>query len=499
MKPKKVLDDALKQGLALTFEDVSLLTGYAEVMPDSVDLTTYFSRHIKLKIPIVSAAMDTVTEKEMAIELAKLGGIGIIHKNLSPYNQAAQVEKVKNHLNGLIRNPVFAYEDETIEQILETKRKKAYPFQSFPIKNRESKLVGLLTAPDFEFNSDKTKLAGQVMNPGVVTAPEGTTIEQAYKIMQEKKVRALPLINKEMELVGMYVFSDVNRIMGGKAETHNIDERGQLRVGAAIGVLDDAFERLEKLVPKNLDVAVIDTAHADSLPVIETLKKIKKSYSGLDVVVGNISNKSSIAKLLDAGADGIKVGQGPGGICITRVIAGIGRPQLAAIYDCADAGVPICGDGGLRYSGDITKAIAAGADCVMMGTMLAGTEEAPGEIIQLRGETWKYYRGMGSLGAMKNKGAAERYLQAGKRQEDLIAEGVEARVLFKGKLKDVVNQCIGGLRQGMGYVGAASIQELKEKGDFERMTNAGKEESHPHDVVMIKEPRNYQSEQFGES
>jgi len=479
-------------GLALTFDDVRLETGYSEVMPDNVNIETRFSRNIPLKIPIVSAAMDTVTEHEMAIELAKLGGLGLIHKGLNAKEQADEVSKVKFHLNGLIEKPICFYENETIEEILNKKAEKGYSFDSFPVLNNSGRLAGILTANDFDFCIHKSRKAKEIMTTELITAGQKTTIKEAYDIMIKRKKKVLPLINDKKEIVGMYTFSDVQRIVQGNSKTYNADENGQLRVAAAIGVYDDAFERLEKLAKEKIDVVVIDSAHGDSKPVIETLKKIKKQYD-IDVVAGNISSAESAERLIKAGADGIKIGQGPGAICTTRIIAGIGTPQLTAIYNCSKVAdkynIPVCGDGGLKYPGDITIAIGGGASSVMLGSMLAGTKEAPGDILFHQGMQYKVYRGMGSLSAMeKYSSSRERYNQG---KDRLIPEGMDGMVPYKGRLEDVLYQYIGGLRRGMGYVGAKNIKELKKKADFVRITEAGKSESHPHDIVITREAPNY--------
>ncbi|MBI4154988.1 IMP dehydrogenase [Candidatus Woesearchaeota archaeon] len=482
-------------GLALTFDDVRLKTGYTEVMPEEVSLESLFSRNIPLKIPIVSAAMDTVTEHELAIEIAKLGGLGIIHKNLTPEEQKNEVARVKYHLNGLIEKPICANENEKIEEILKKREERGYTFHTFPVINSEGKLVGILTENDFDFCNNTELYAKEVMTRQLITAHQGINIQEAYKIMVKEKKKALPLIDKDSNLVGLYVFSDVKRIITGSSKNYNIDTKGQLRVGAAIGVYDDAIARLEKLIKEHIDVVIIDTAHGDSKSVIETLKEIKKFYPELDVVTGNISEPESAERLIKAGADGIKVGQGPGSICTTRIIAGIGCPQVTAVYNCSkicdEYNIPLCADGGLRYSGDIPVAIGTGANSVMMGSMLAGTKEAPGEIVFLEGRQWKSYRGMGSLAAMTtNRGSRERY---GVKKE-LVPEGVEGLVPYKGELKDILFQYVGGLKKGMGYVGAKNINELREKADFLYFSSAGQRESHPHDILITKDPPNYKSE-----
>ncbi|MGD9276018.1 MAG: IMP dehydrogenase [Candidatus Pacearchaeota archaeon] len=495
MEGKKVLEEASKNGVALTYDDVRLKSGYSAVMPDLVSLDSRFSKNVSLKIPIVSAAMDTVTEGKMAIELAKLGGLGIIHKNLSIEEQAAQVAKVKFHLNGLVEKPICFHEDDSIEFILRNIREKGFGFTSFPIVNSDEELVGILTGNDFEFCEDKKLFAKDLMSNELLIAPKDTSLDEAYKIMIKNKKKVLPLV-EDKKIVGLYVFSDLKRIKTGSAKNYNVDSNNQLRVGAAIGTGEEAIERTKELFRKNIDVVVIDTAHGDSLPVYETLKKIKKLFPDLDVVVGNVSVGKSARRLAEAGADGIKVGQGPGSICTTRIIAGIGRPQVSAVYDCAkqvqEFNIPVCADGGIKNSGDISVAIGAGASSVMMGSLLSGTDESPGKVIFKDGRQWKSYRGMGSMGAMEeNSGSRERYNQKESGKDKLIPEGIEGLTPYKGKLKDVIFQYVGGLRRGMGYVGAKSIEELKEKGDFDRITGAGLSESHPHDVLITKAAPNY--------
>lgn len=495
MKEKKLLEYANNIGLALTFGDVRLRSGYSEVMPSSVNLETRLSRNINLKVPLVSAAMDSVTEYKLAISLAKLGGIGVIHKSLSIEEQAFHVMRVKHHLNGLIERPITVRQDDSIESVLNMKNDKKYLFNSFPVVDDTKRLVGLVTGNDFEFCDDHSLQIKDIMTDSLLTATSETDVLHAYTAMKNNKKKVLPLVDYDGILSGMYVFSDVKRIVTKSNESYNLDKKGRLMVAAAVGCGDEAIERTRKLVHRGVDVIVIDSAHADSSPVYETLKKIKKEFS-IDVVVGNVSIGESAKRLVEMGADGIKVGQGPGSICTTRIVAGIGRPQVSAIYDCAKAinnsFVPIIADGGLKYSGDIPIAIAAGADSVMLGSMLAGTYEAPGEEIFYQGRSWKCYRGMGSVGAMENsKSARERYLQSDFSKDKLVPEGVEGLVPFKGRLEDIVYQYLGGLRAGMGYVGAANIEELKDKGEFDQITGAGLTESHPHDINITKDSPNY--------
>lgn len=497
-KTKKLIKDDFfdkmdVSGIALTFDDVRLRSGYSEVMPDDVELNTKFSKKVKLKMPIVSAAMDTVTEQEMGIGMALLGGLGVIHKNMSPEEQASKVAKVKYHLNGLIDKPICVGKNQTIDEIFEMKTKKEYSFNTFPVIDDNGRLVGILSKNDFDFCKSGSVKVAEAMSKTIVTAPKGTGLKKAYEIMIDSKKKVLPLIDKEGKVVGMYVFKDVQRIMMKNPAGYNTDENGQLVVAAAIGVND--FERIDMLIRKNVNALVIDTAHGDTKSVIATLKRVKKDYD-VDVVVGNVSEPESVERLAKAGADGIKIGQGPGSICTTRIIAGIGSPQVSAVYKCSKVadkyGIPICADGGLKYSGDISIAIGAGASSVMMGGMLSGTKEAPGEVIFSNGRQWKLYRGMGSIGAMEeHRGSRERYSQISTGKKELIAEGVEGLKPYKGELADIIFQYINGLKRGMGYVGAADIDELREKADFIRISSSGKTESHPHDVMITREPPNY--------
>ncbi|MDP1694071.1 MAG: IMP dehydrogenase [Candidatus Woesearchaeota archaeon] len=489
--PKDRFFQHIGRETALTFDDVRLRTGYSEVMPDDVDTSTLFSRHIPLKIPLVSAAMDTVTEYKMAIALAKLGGLGIIHRNLTPVEQAKQVARVKFHLNGKIRDPICVYETMTLQEISELRKEKGYTFHTFPVVDKQRKLLGVLTENDFDFCDDPSQLVRTIMSTRLVTSNSRTTIEEAYEQMMRKKKKLLPLVDKQGRLTGLYVFSDVRRIVRSSNALYNVDENGQLRVGAAIGVNDSA--RVEKLLDKKVDVVVIDTAHADTKSVLQTLKQLKKSFPSLDVVAGNISEPESAKRLLDAGADGIKVGQGGGSICTTRIVTGIGSPQVSAVYWCAKVAerynVPLCADGGLRFSGDITIALAAGAHSVMLGSMLAGTDETPGDVVYLDGKQWKIYRGMGSIAAMQeHAGSRERY-NTGKL--GLVPEGIEGLTTYKGPLETVVMMHMGGLRKGMGSVGAADIKKLRTQVNFLYCTSAGINESHPHDVRIAREAPNY--------
>jgi IMP dehydrogenase len=481
--------------LALTFEDVRLATAYSDVRPSQVQTHSLFSRNVPVKTPIISAAMDTVTDSRLATELAKLGGLGIIHRNMSPDDQAREVKRVKFHLNGLIQNPITFFEDETIESILHTRTEKNYAFHTFPILNRQNKLVGIVTQNDFDFNTDAAQPISKIMSKNPVAKGLTCTIEEAHALMIQQKKKVLPLVDSNQEVVGMYVFQDVHTIMKGERSTFNVDQNGQLRVGAAVGIGDAEMERVRALVKANVDVIVVDTAHGHTQVVINMVKAVKKEFPKLDVVAGNISEPTAVPDLIAAGVDGIKIGQGPGSICTTRIISGIGCPQVTAVYNCAKAargtGIPICADGGINYSGDITIALAAGAHTVMLGSLLAGTAESPGEILHEDGKPVKRIRGMGSLSAMKEgKSGRERYFQENDLRK-LVPEGVEGVVPYRGTLEDVMIQYVGGLRAGMGYTGSKTIEILHERAYFRRITHAGQKESHPHDIHLITEAPNY--------
>ncbi len=506
MRKDQFFDTQEGQGWALTFDDVRLKTGYCEVPPDGISFQTMFTRRVGLNIPIISSPMDTVTEHAMAIELAKLGGIGVLHLNLSPRDQAAEAKRVWYYLNGLIEKPITVQVKETMEEIEQRRREHGWSFHSFPVLDGDGRLAGLITRNDFDFCEDKSVPASQVMTAELVTMPAGTTLDQAYEVMRREKKKILPLVDQDRRLTGMYVFSDVRRIKTGSSREYNVDERGHLRVAAAIGIGDDALERVE-LLQRYVSAVVIDKAHADFADYLWTLKEIKKANRPFDVMAGNISEGESAKRLVDAGADGIRVGQGGGSICTTRNVAGIGCPQITATHSVEKAirgsGVPICSDGGIRFSGDVVIAIGAGADSVMLGRMLAGTKEAPGDLIPqavaVRGSFGepirqvmqvKVYRGMGSLEAMEERaGSRARYGQSPDRVK--VPEGINGAVPYQGEVSNVVYQLLGGLRAGMAYVGAATIRELHDKADFYRISDAGSRESHPHDVIMLSEPPNY--------
>jgi len=475
----------------LTFDDVLLVPDYSEVLPRTVNLSTHFSRNIELKIPFVSAAMDTVTENKLAIAIAREGGIGVIHKNMSIAEQAKQVQIVKRAENGMIYDPVSIKIGSTVRQCL--KLMAEYHIGGIPVVDDKNFLLGIVTNRDLRFEREMDKLVDVVMTKeGLVTAKQTTDLEKAADILQKYKIEKLPVVDNEGKLIGLVTYKDITKAKD-KPDACK-DSKGRLRVAAGVGVTGDSNLRIKALVEAGVDAIVIDTAHGHSKGVVDMLRKVKKQYPTLDVVVGNIATGDAARMLVEAGADGVKVGIGPGSICTTRVIAGVGVPQLSAIYDVAVAlkgtGVPLIADGGLRYSGDIVKALAAGAHSVMMGGLLAGVEESPGETIIFNGRKFKSYRGMGSLEAME-KGSKDRYFQDGETDaKKLVPEGIAARVPFKGSLFEVVYQMVGGLRAGMGYCGAATIDQLH-NAKFTRITNAGVAESHPHDVAITSEAPNY--------
>ena len=476
----------------LTFDDVLLIPAYSEVLPREVNLQGRFSRNITLNIPIVSAAMDTVTEAPMAIALAREGGIGVIHKNMSIAAQAAEVRKVKRAENGMIMDPVTIHKDQTVGEALQMMAENH--IGGIPVVDGENVLVGIVTNRDVRFQSDESARIEDVMtSTGLVTISESQKTDREYvkKVLQEHKVEKLPVVNAEGKIVGLITFKDIT-----KEKLHPNackDSNGRLRVAAGIGITNDALERIDAVVAEGVDAVVLDCAHGHSKNVVDKLKAVKAKYPDLDVVVGNIATAEAAKLLIEAGADAVKVGIGPGSICTTRIVAGVGVPQLTAIFECAkaahEAGIPIIADGGLRYSGDIVKALAAGGDCVMCGSMFAGTEEAPGETIILNGRKFKSYRGMGSLDAMA-AGSKDRYFQSNVETKKLVPEGIVGRVPYKGTLEETVYQLIGGLRSGMGYCGAHNLQELQ-TAKFTKVTASGMAESHPHDVTITKETPNY--------
>ncbi|MBR5551332.1 MAG: IMP dehydrogenase [Muribaculaceae bacterium] len=479
----------------LTFDDVLLIPAYSEVLPRCVNLQTKFSRNITLNVPLVSAAMDTVTEAQLAIAIAREGGIGVIHKNMTIAEQARQVHAVKRAENGMIYDPVTIKCGSTVADALSMM--KEYHIGGIPVVDDNNKLVGIVTNRDLRFEHDVNRLIDEVMtSENIVTTTQSTNLEEAAEILQQHKIEKLPVVDSENHLIGLVTYKDITKAKDKPNACK--DSLGRLRVAAGVGVTGDSMDRVDALVDAGVDAIVIDTAHGHSKGVIGVLKAIKEKYPHIDVVVGNIATGEAAKFLVENGADGVKVGIGPGSICTTRVIAGVGVPQLSAVYDVAKAlegtGVPLIADGGIRYSGDIVKALAAGAYSVMLGGMLAGVEESPGSTIIYNGRKFKAYRGMGSLEAME-KGSKDRYFQANESDaKKLVPEGIAARVPYKGLLYEVVYQMLGGLRAGMGYCGAENIEKLH-SAKFTRITNAGVAESHPHDVAITSEAPNYSTPQ----
>jgi len=475
----------------LTFDDLLLVPAYSEVLPRNVDLTTRFSRNISLNIPMVSAAMDTVTETTMAIAIAREGGIGVIHKNMSIEEQARKVRAVKRAENGMILNPISITPDKTVADAIGMMTE--YKIGGIPVVTADNVLVGIVTNRDLRFEKSMHKSIYEVMTKeNLVTTRQSANLDDAAEILHQYKIEKLPVVDSEYKLVGLITYKDITKAKDKPFACK--DEQGRLRVAAGIGVTADSVERTTALIEAGVDAIVIDTAHGHSRGVAEMLKLIKKTFPQIDVVVGNIATADAARFLVDAGADAVKVGIGPGSICTTRIIAGVGVPQVTAIYEVSKAlkgtGVPLIADGGLRYSGDIVKALAAGGSSVMMGSLLAGTEESPGETIIFNGRKFKSYRGMGSLSAMQ-QGSKDRYFQDVEDDiKKLVPEGIEARVPFKGTLQEVIYQMVGGLRAGMGYCGAENIEKLHEA-KFTRITSAGYNESHPHGVMITREAPNY--------
>jgi len=477
---------------SITFDDLSLLPSYADFLPKDADVTSRLTNRIKINIPFVSAAMDTVTESKMAIAMAMLGGIGIIHKNLDVGKQCREVEIVKHYLNGLILQPVTFRASDTLRHVQQTRTEKCYSFSGFPILDANGLLVGILTGADMKFAHDHNAKVSDIMTSEVISSGPKTSLKEAYELMKRNKIGKLPLVEKG-RLVGLYSFSDVSTLIENAQPLFNRDQKHRLRVGAAIGAND--FERAQALAAKEVDVLVIDTAHGHSRNVIEMCAWLKKNLPELDVIAGNIATAEAARALLKAGADALKVGIGPGSICTTRVVAGVGIPQVSAIYHCASAingAIPVIADGGIRYTGDVAKAIVAGADTVMMGSALAGTDESPGEKIIHQGRQYVIYRGMGSLAAMKTSpGSRERYGQAEARENELIPQGIEGIVPYSGNVEKVLVQYAGGLRASMGYCGCRTIAKLQTYASFTLISSAGVREAHPHDVKIIKEAPNY--------
>lgn len=475
-----------KEGL--TFDDVLLIPAKSEVLPRDVDVNTNLTPKIKLNIPLISAGMDTVTTSRMAIAMAREGGVGVIHKNMSIEEQALEVDKVKRSEHGIITNPIFLSPDDLVQDAEEIMSR--YRISGVPI-TVEGKLVGIVTNRDLRFESDHSQKISQVMTKDhLITAPVDTTLEKAKAILMKHKIEKLPLVDKEMNLKGLITIKDIEKAR--QYPNSAKDERGRLLVAAAVGVTKDTVERAKALVTAGVDAIVVDTAHGHSLGVIDTVKTLRKEFPEIQIVAGNVATAEGTRDLIKAGADAVKIGIGPGSICTTRVVAGIGVPQITAIMDCAQEaekhGIPIIADGGIKFSGDIVKAIAAGANVVMIGSLFAGTEESPGDIEIFQGRSYKVYRGMGSIGAMK-EGSSDRYFQ--ENEQKLVPEGIEGRVPYKGSLSETVYQMLGGLRSGMGYCGVANIEALRKDAKFIKMTGAGLRESHPHDITITKEAPNY--------
>lgn len=475
-----------KQGL--TFDDVLLIPAHSDVLPRDVDVRTHLTQNVTLNIPVMSAGMDTVTEAEMAIAMAREGGIGVIHKNMSIDEQAREVKLVKRSEHGIIVDPIYLAPDNTLSDADELMNK--YHISGVPI-TENGKLVGIITNRDMRFETDLSRPISDIMtSKGLITAPEHTNMEEAKRILQAHRIEKLPLVDDNGHLKGLITIRDIEKMR--KFPNSNKDSDGRLKVAAAIGVTSDVEDRVEALLDAKADVLVIDTAHGHSEGVLQTIRRLRKAFPHLELIAGNVATYDATKALIEAGVSAVKVGIGPGSICTTRVIAGIGVPQITAIYDCAKAaegtGIPIIADGGIQYSGDIAKALGAGASCVMLGNLLAGTEEAPGEMIIYQGKNYKSYRGMGSLGAMQ-AGSKDRYFQQNAKK--LVPEGIEGRIPYKGHVSDVLFQLIGGLRASMGYCGAKDIKAMNEDTQFIQITGAGLRESHPHDVSITKEAPNY--------
>ena len=479
--------------VGLTYDDVVLVPAKSQVLPSEVDTRTHLSRNIQLNIPIVSAAMDTVTEARLAIAMAQEGGMGIVHRVLSPTDQAAEIDKVKKSESGMILDPITISPDQTIRDAHDLMAR--YRISGIPV-TKGNKLVGILTNRDLRFETRMDLKVSQVMKRDkLITAPEGTSLEKAREILHEHRIEKLPVVNKQFELKGLITIKDIEKRI--KYPHACKDSHGRLRVGAALGVGPETGDRVALLVKAGVDVVVVDTAHGHSQAVLDTVKMVRKAYPQLDIIAGNIATAQAAKDLVKAGVDAVKVGVGPGSICTTRMVSGAGMPQLTAIADCAKvlagSGIPVIADGGIKYSGDITKALAAGASSVMLGSLLAGTEEAPGETVLFQARTYKVYRGMGSIGAME-RGGGDRYGQAGRPAPKLVPEGIEGRVPYKGLLAPHIYQMVGGVKSGMGYCGCKTIPDLQQKATFIRQTLAGLREGHVHDVIITKEAPNYRTD-----
>ena len=477
---------------ALTFDDVLLQPGYSEVMPAEVDVQSQLTKTITLRTPILAAAMDTVTEADTAIAMARLGGIGILHKNMDPQRQAHEVRRVKKCESGMVVDPLTIRSDSTLFDALALMRN--HGFSGLPVVD-DGRLVGILTSRDLRFETRLDQKVADVMTRDPIKVAEGTSIEDAKRLLHKNRIEKLLVVSGSGALVGLITVKDILKADSNPDSVK--DGLGRLRVGAAVGTSPDTMERVAALVEQGVDVIIVDTAHGHSSRVLQTVAAIRKEHRELQLVAGNIATPEAFSALVEAGADAVKVGIGPGSICTTRIVAGVGVPQISAILDCAPVarktGVPMIADGGIKYSGDIVKALAAGANAVMVGSLLAGTDEAPGEKVLYQGRVYKVYRGMGSLGAMQ-AGSKDRYFQSSTEDRKLVPEGIEGRVPYRGPIADTVHQLVGGLRSGMGYVGAASIEQLWERANFRRISSAGLRESHVHDVIITKEAPNYRVE-----
>ncbi len=482
----------------LTYDDVTLVTQYADFLPDDASLETNLTSRTKMKIPFISAAMDTVTEAPMAIAMALAGGIGVIHKNLEEDEQAKEVAKVKNYLNGLIASPVCFHENDDISFLRSEKRRMGLKFNGFPVLDDKDRLVGMITSSDMRFAPMEAKKLRDVMQLAPITAKPGTSLKKAYDLMRAAKVGKLPLVDKAGRVVGLYSFTDVQRLVENQNPTYNCDDKFRLRVSASVSGGKGDLSRMEKLAEAGVDVVVVDSAHGHSKGIMEMTKYIVKHFPKVDVVAGNIATGEAAVALAKAGAHAVKVGIGPGSICTTRVVCGVGIPQLTAVYSAAKAlhgsGVSVIADGGIKLSGDVPKALAAGADSVMLGSVLAGTEESPGEKIYQNGRQYVIYRGMGSMAALKNgKGSRARYFQDNESDDDLVPQGIEGMVPYSGRVKGIMTQFCGGLRASLGYCGTKTIDELHRRGRFYRVTAAGLREARPHDITITKEAPNYRA------
>ena len=482
----------------LTYDDVTLVTQYADFLPDDASLETNLTSRQKMKIPFISAAMDTVTEAPMAIAMALAGGIGVIHKNLEEDEQAKEVAKVKSYLNGLISNPVCFHANDDISFLRAEKKRMGLKFNGFPVLDDQDRLVGMITASDMRFAPMQARKLSDVMQKVMVTAKPGTTLKKAYELMRANKIGKLPLVDKKGRIVGLYSFTDVQRLVENQNPTYNCDDQFRLRVSASVSGGKGDLSRMEKLAEAGVDVVVVDSAHGHSKGIIDMTKYIVKHFPKVDVIAGNIATGEAAVALAKAGAHAVKVGIGPGSICTTRVVCGVGIPQLTAVYSAAKAlrgsGVSVIADGGIKLSGDVPKALAAGADSVMLGSVLAGTEESPGEKIYSNGRQYVVYRGMGSMAALKNgKGSRARYFQDNESEDDLVPQGIEGMVPYSGHVSSIMTQFCGGLRASLGYCGTKTVKELQERGKFYRVTAAGQREARPHDITITKEAPNYRT------